>query len=79
MALPPYMIAPEEARERYARALKNRITIRPDNINHSSFFCYSAYVVTSTAFVQELQNLLEVVERLVGVEDPQEWLRMHIS
>ncbi|KAI8148341.1 hypothetical protein BJV82DRAFT_506393 [Fennellomyces sp. T-0311] len=78
MALPPYMIAPGEARNRFVRALDSKIHALPDDLINPSFLRYSTYVVSSGTFVQELSALLETVEDLVGIEDPQEWLRLHV-
>ncbi|KAI9253395.1 hypothetical protein BDA99DRAFT_519655 [Phascolomyces articulosus] len=79
MALPPYMISPGEARQQFSQSLNNKVRrLQPEDLTHPSFLRYSTYVVTSGTFVQELQTLLEAVEDLVGVEDPQEWLRLHV-
>ena len=78
MALPPYMIAPGEARNRFVQSLDRKIHVLPHDLINPSFLRYSTYVVTSGTFIQELSALLETVEDLVGVEDPQEWLRNHV-
>lgn len=78
MALPPYFIAPDEARTRFSRELQRKITVRTQDIDNRSFQSYSSYIVTSLVFVDELQQLLKVVEDLVGVENPEEWLRSHV-
>lgn len=77
MALPPYLIAPGEARERFSRALERNIRLRIEDINNPLFLPYTTYVVLSATFVTELQALLEAVEDLVGIEDPEEWLRQN--
>lgn len=78
MSLPPYLIAPNEARNRLTQALENSLKIRPEEINSPSFLALGTYFSVSSAFTAELQDLLETAEDLVGVEDPQEWLRQHI-
>ncbi|KAG0167527.1 hypothetical protein DFQ30_005988 [Apophysomyces sp. BC1015] len=76
--LPPYMIAPREARERYERALKNT----SGSLNQATTFnndtSYSAHVVNSLAFVSELQRLLDVATDLLGSEKPEEWLLIRV-
>ncbi|KAI9495016.1 hypothetical protein BDB00DRAFT_815490 [Zychaea mexicana] len=78
MALPPYMISPGTARRQFVQALDSNVRLIPEDLTNPSFLRYSTYVVTSGTFVQELQDLLDAVEDLVGVEDPQEWLRLHV-
>ena len=78
MALPPYRLSPGEARHQFVHTLDSKVRLQPDELTDPSFLRYSTYVVTSGTFVQELQALLEAVEDLVGVEDPQEWLRLHV-
>ncbi|KAF7723004.1 hypothetical protein EC973_002420 [Apophysomyces ossiformis] len=78
MALPPYMQRPVHSRFRLAKALETKIQIGPAEIANPSFPAYSSYMLNSFTFVSELDVLLEVVEDLVGVESPEEWLRTHV-
>ncbi|KAG0182910.1 hypothetical protein DFQ28_003639 [Apophysomyces sp. BC1034] len=77
MSLPPYMEKPVKSRLRFAKLLEKKIQIGPAEISNPSFPAYSTYMMNSSAFVSELHTLLEVIEDLVGVEDPEEWLRIH--
>ncbi|KAI7853113.1 hypothetical protein BDC45DRAFT_464852 [Circinella umbellata] len=77
MAFPPYMISPQEAMDRYSENLYNNSQLKPHHINDPAFLNYSAYLVSSAAFVNELQKVLESVEDLVGIEDPVAWMKLH--
>lgn len=68
------MISPVESRQRFVNLLEKKIMIEPKDLADPSFPSYSAYLMNSLVFVDELQALLTVVEELVGVEDPEEWL-----
>ncbi|CAO3654904.1 unnamed protein product [Mucor hiemalis] len=72
--LPPYMISPIELRQRFVNLLEKKIMIEPKDIADPSFPCYSAYLMNSLIFVDEMQVVLTVVEDLVGVEDPDIWI-----
>ncbi|CAO3597555.1 unnamed protein product [Absidia cylindrospora] len=76
--LPPYMVEPAEARARFAKILEHQINVRPTDMEDPSFPSYSTYMMNGSAFVTELQELLEAVTDLVGVEDPEEWLLLHV-
>ncbi|KAL0145745.1 hypothetical protein V8B55DRAFT_1464744 [Mucor lusitanicus] len=73
-ALPPYMISPVESRQRFVNLLEKKIMIEPKDIANPSFPSYSAYLMNSLVFVDELQTVLTVTEDLVGVEDPEDWI-----
>ncbi|GAA5805760.1 hypothetical protein HPULCUR_011285 [Helicostylum pulchrum] len=77
-SLPPYMISPVESRQRFVNLLEKKIMIEPKDLADPSFPSYSAYLMNSLVFVDELQALLTVVEELVGVEDPEEWLMTRV-
>jgi hypothetical protein len=68
------MLSPVESRQRFVNLLEKKIMIEPKDIADPSFPSYSAYLMNSLVFVDELQVLLTVIEDLVGVEDPEEWL-----
>jgi hypothetical protein len=74
-SLPPYMTPPLELRGRFVNLIEKKIMIEPKDIADPSFPSYSAYLMNSLVFVDELQSLLDETEILVGVEDPEEWLR----
>ncbi|CAO3634580.1 unnamed protein product [Mucor fragilis] len=73
-SLPPYMISPVESRQRFVNLLEKKIMIEPKDIANPSFPSYSAYLMNSLVFVDELQTVLTVTEDLVGVEDPEDWI-----
>ncbi|KAI7892507.1 uncharacterized protein EV154DRAFT_441374 [Mucor mucedo] len=77
MALPPYMLSPKELRERLAQRLSQVIVESPDHLDMNTFPGYCAYAVNSFKFSEELGEVLECVEQLVGVEDPEQWLLIH--
>ena len=79
MAFPPYMISPQEAMDRYSESLYNNFQITNNHISDPAFLNYSAYLVSSAAFVNELQEVLRSVEDLVGIEDPIAWMKLHNS
>lgn len=72
------MISPVESRQRFVNLLEKKIMIEPKDLADPSFPSYSAYLMNSLVFVDELQALLTVVEELVGVEDPEEWLMTRV-
>lgn len=73
-SLPPYMLSPIECRENFVNLLEKKIMIEPSDIANPSFPSYSSYLMNSLVFVDELQVLLSVVQDLVGVENPEQWL-----
>lgn len=77
MALPPYMVPATQIRDHYADVLFRTIQVKPEDLMHPSFLPYTSYIVARHTFVDELQELLEAVQDLVGVEDPDEWLRCY--
>lgn len=77
MALPPYMLSPKDLRERLAQHLSQVIIESPDHLDVYSFPGYCAYAVNSVKFSEELGEVLECVEQLVGIEDPEQWLLIH--
>ncbi|KAI9251490.1 hypothetical protein BDA99DRAFT_563757 [Phascolomyces articulosus] len=79
MALPPYMLSPKEAMDRYSESLYENFRITDNHLSNPSFLNYSAYLVSSVAFVDELQKVLSAVEDLVGIEDPIEWMKIHTN
>lgn len=54
--------------------LEKKIMIEAEDIANPSFASYSAYLMNSLVFVDELQAVLVVTEDLVGIEDPEEWI-----
>jgi hypothetical protein len=50
------------------------------SLRRSILTCHSsvaaAYFLNSGSFVMELQKLLEVVQDLVGIDSPSEWMRL---
>ncbi|ORY95665.1 hypothetical protein BCR43DRAFT_475613 [Syncephalastrum racemosum] len=78
MSMPPYMMTPAEARGRYLEELRRNLNARPEDLNSPSMLALGTYLAASTTFTSELQALLDTVEELVGVEDPEEWLRLHV-
>lgn len=77
MALPPFMLSPQELRERLAQRLSQVIVEFPDKLDMDTFPGYCAYAVNSFKFSEELGEVLECIEQLVGVEDPEQWLLIH--
>ncbi|KAI8877640.1 hypothetical protein K501DRAFT_260071 [Backusella circina FSU 941] len=77
MAMPPFMMSPLEERNRFAEKLRNAISAYPKEINNETFPSYCAYAVNSYKFCGELHEVLECVEELVGVEDPEQWLLLY--
>ncbi|KAI7907901.1 uncharacterized protein BX663DRAFT_14209 [Cokeromyces recurvatus] len=73
-ALPPYMISPIDARQRFTSLLEKKIMIDPKDIANPSFSSYSAYLMNGLVFVDELEKVLNVTKDLVGIEDPDEWI-----
>lgn len=78
MSMPPYMMTPAEARGRYLEELRRHVNARPEDLSNPSMLALGTYLAASTTFTSELQALLDTVEELVGVEDPEEWLRLHV-
>jgi hypothetical protein len=77
MAMPPFMMSPLEERKRFAERLRAAISTYPREINNETFPSYCAYAVNSYKFCGELHDVLECVEELVGVEDPEQWLLLY--
>ncbi|ORX50433.1 hypothetical protein DM01DRAFT_1094193 [Hesseltinella vesiculosa] len=76
-ALPPYMMPPSTARQRFARVLEHQISLQQQDLADPSLTAYGAYMMNGSAFVTELQSLLREVTILVGTEDPELWLTLH--
>jgi hypothetical protein len=72
------MISPIELRQRFVNLLEKKIMIEPKDIAAPSFPSYSAYLMNSLVFVDELQVVLTIIEDLVGVEDPDRWLTSRV-
>ncbi|GAA5816474.1 hypothetical protein MFLAVUS_010003 [Mucor flavus] len=77
VALPPYIMSPLRLREKFAEGLTRIIVEKPDGLDDDTFPGYCAYAVNSYQFSSELGEVLECVEELVGVEDPEQWLILH--
>ncbi|KAI8147193.1 hypothetical protein BJV82DRAFT_509020 [Fennellomyces sp. T-0311] len=75
--LPPYMIQPHEMRRRFTEDIERKIRIGSREIADPTFTRYCTYMLSSSAFINELQKLLDTVKQLVGIEDPNEWLYLH--
>lgn len=77
MALPPFMFSPKELREGFTRQLSEAIVQCPEKLDNETFPSYCAYAVNSYKFSDELGEVIECVEKLVGIEDPEQWLLLH--
>ncbi|KAF7725934.1 hypothetical protein EC973_009171 [Apophysomyces ossiformis] len=75
--LPPYMISPREAKQRYEKSMGDAAALlSPANAFYDDA-SYSAYVINSLAFAYELQKLVDLATDLLGSEKPEEWLLMY--
>lgn len=77
MALPPFMLSPEELRKRLAQKLSDTIRQCPEKLDNDTFPSYCAYAVCSYKFSCELEEVQKCIEQLVGVEDPEQWLLLN--
>lgn len=77
MALPPFMFSPKELREGFTTQLSEAIVQCPEKLDNETFPSYCAYAVNSYKFSDELGEVIECVEKLVGIEDPEQWLLLH--
>jgi hypothetical protein len=77
MPLPPYMISPDDLKQKLSEKLCSVIVKYPEQVHNDTFPSYCAYSVASHIFTQELNTAAVCVEKLVGVESPQSWLEMH--
>lgn len=77
MALPPFMLNPEELRNRLTKKLSDIIRECPERLDNDSFPSYCAYAVCSHQFACELEEIGACIEQLVGVEDPEQWLLLN--
>ncbi|KAI8371963.1 hypothetical protein EDC96DRAFT_439303 [Choanephora cucurbitarum] len=77
MALPPYMTPPNEMRARFVQQMGDVISKYPNHLDNDTFPNYCAYSVNAYMFLGELSETLECVEKLVGIEDPDQWLLLH--
>ncbi|CAO3607767.1 unnamed protein product [Cunninghamella echinulata] len=75
--LPPFLLQPNEAMDRFSKILENEITLRVKDMEDPSFTSYSAYMMNASSFVKELNDLLEATTALVGVDAPDLWLKVH--
>ncbi|KAI8080157.1 uncharacterized protein B0P05DRAFT_469211 [Gilbertella persicaria] len=78
MPLPPYMISPDDLKHQFSENLCRVISEYPEQVHNDTFPSYCAYSVASYTFTQELNDAAACIENLVGVENPQQWLYMHI-
>lgn len=78
MALPPFMLSPDDLRKRLAEKLSKAIRTCPERLDNDSFPSYCAYAISSNKFALELEYVVACVEQLVGVEDPEQWLLLNV-
>ncbi|KAI8991729.1 hypothetical protein BDF20DRAFT_812473 [Mycotypha africana] len=74
ISLPPYMIRPRQMRRKLNERLSSVIRECPEHMDSDSFPSYCAFAVCSFKFAEELEEVIDCVEKLVGVEDPEKWL-----
>ncbi|KAI8355533.1 hypothetical protein BD560DRAFT_335853 [Blakeslea trispora] len=77
MALPPYMSPPVEMRAKFIQKMSEVISKYPNHLDNDTFPNYCAFGVNAYMFLGELSETLECVEKLVGIEDPDQWLLLH--
>ncbi|KAL7310317.1 hypothetical protein PS15m_009833 [Mucor circinelloides] len=75
--LPPYLISPDDLKEKLSQKLCAVIATHPEQVQNDTYPSYCAYSVASYIFTQELNEAAACVEKLLGVENPQVWLSMH--
>ncbi|KAI9480660.1 MAG: hypothetical protein EXX96DRAFT_481656 [Benjaminiella poitrasii] len=78
MPLPPYMISPNDLKEKLAGIFSSAISSYPEEADNESLPNFCAYSAASYLFIQEFNEASECIEKLLGVEDPQKWLLMHM-
>ncbi|GAA5810350.1 hypothetical protein MFLAVUS_003771 [Mucor flavus] len=74
-ALPPYTISPNNLKEKLDRKLCITVRKYPEQLYNDTFSSFCAYSIASSKFTEELIEASECVERLVGVDNPADWLR----
>lgn len=77
MPLPPYMISPNDLKEKVDEKLCNAIQKHPEQVCNKTFPAYCAYTIASARFTDELIAASRCVENLVGVENPERWLSLN--
>ncbi|KAL9550742.1 hypothetical protein MBANPS3_004592 [Mucor bainieri] len=75
--LPPYLISPDDLKEKLSQKLCAVIAMHPEQVQNDTYPSYCAYSVASYIFTQELNEAAACVEKLLGVENPQVWLSRH--
>jgi hypothetical protein len=77
MPLPPYMISQEDLKYKIDEKLCLALKKHPEQIHSKSFSSFSAFSVACSRFTDELNVASRCVERLLGVDMPEKWLRIH--
>ncbi|ORY03991.1 hypothetical protein K493DRAFT_276181 [Basidiobolus meristosporus CBS 931.73] len=71
ISFPPYLCYPKDALAQSTLPSFQHTRLKdPDFIVFASFFLYN------TAFIMELQKLVEIVQELVGIDMPRDWTQM---
>lgn len=78
MPLPPYLISPNDLKDKLSQKLCAVIAMHPEQVRNDTYPSYCAYSVASYIFTQELNEAAACVEKLLGVENPQVWLSLHV-
>lgn len=79
MPLPPYMISPQDLKDKVDEKLCSAIQRYPEQVCNETFPGYCAYTMASARFTDELIAASKCVEKLVGVENPEKWLKLNAS
>jgi hypothetical protein len=74
MPLPPYVISPNNLKEKLSGNLCSIVSTYPEQIHNDTFPSYSSYAVSCYLFIEELNSASACVENLLGIESPQKWL-----
>ncbi|KAG1469964.1 hypothetical protein G6F56_002956 [Rhizopus delemar] len=77
VTLPPFIVSPNESRAQFIKKLTTEISSCPQQLDNDTFPNYCSFTVNAGKFSEELNQVLECVKQLVGVEDPEQWLLLN--
>ncbi|GAB5586100.1 hypothetical protein Unana1_01000 [Umbelopsis nana] len=75
-SFPPYLHYPKDALAEFGDIIRQLPSSECSYLNDPAFTVFAAYFLNSSAFVMELQKLIETTQDLVGVDMPSHWMEL---
>ncbi|KAI9246844.1 hypothetical protein BY458DRAFT_446560, partial [Sporodiniella umbellata] len=77
VTLPPFIASPTDLRTKFLKRLSVEISSCPQQLDNATFSNYCSFSLCAGKFSEELSEVLDCVKRLVGVEDPEQWILLN--